>query len=371
MASPKRRATAEAQASAGAGGDREATVSVELLAPFLRCLSESGTEVERLAVEQGIGILATCGIVLHALAEPGARIPHDVAMTLLDNGVRATKDPTFALRAAAAGRQGELGLLEYVSSTAPTLREGSLAARRYIALLHDGAEIELVEHGDRVLWKHRLRHGLRSVVAANEYVVMSFVRTAQRQLGVTTPPIEVGFAHQAPAHAASYEPLFDTRVRFGEECNVIVLPRIAFDLPLAAADASLHALLLRQADSALARLPRRKTFSGRVQKLVRERLAKDCRLTAIAAVLRSSERTVRRRLLAEGTTHSDIVDAVRRELAGEWLTHRDLSVSEISFQLGFSHRPAFHRACVRWFGVSPSEFRERRAQSAFYSFYAS
>jgi AraC-like DNA-binding protein len=40
-------------------------------------------------------------------------------------------------------------------------------------------------------------------------------------------------------------------------------------------------------------------------------------------------------------------------------------VSEVAFQLGFAHRPAFHRAFLRWFGRSPSDYRENRPRTAF------
>ena len=41
-----------------------------------------------------------------------------------------------------------------------------------------------------------------------------------------------------------------------------------------------------------------------------------------------------------------------------YLARPELDLSEIGFRLGFAHPPAFHRAFRRWFGVTPSEFRE-------------
>ena len=76
-----------------------------------------------------------------------------------------------------------------------------------------------------------------------------------------------------------------------------------------------------------------------------------------------SESGVQRRLAAAGTSHTEILEDVRREVATALLTETDLNVSEIAFQLGFAHRPAFHRAFSRWYGCSPTEHpRAERAE---------
>jgi AraC-like DNA-binding protein len=39
-----------------------------------------------------------------------------------------------------------------------------------------------------------------------------------------------------------------------------------------------------------------------------------------------------------------------------------LSIAEVAHDLGFAHPPAFHRAVRRWFGVTPSAYREAQSQ---------
>ena len=69
--------------------------------------------------------------------------------------------------------------------------------------------------------------------------------------------------------------------------------------------------------------------------------------------------TLRRRLDQEGTTFSDIVDEIRKELAERYLREPSMAVSEVAFLLGFSSESAFHRAFRRWTGIAPSEYRAR------------
>ncbi|ARU58287.1 AraC family transcriptional regulator [Oleiphilus messinensis] len=68
--------------------------------------------------------------------------------------------------------------------------------------------------------------------------------------------------------------------------------------------------------------------------------------------------TLRRRLVNEGTSFSEILDNTRMELAQSYTRDTFLSFSEISYLLGFSSPAAFQRAFKRWFEQSPGEYRK-------------
>ena len=81
-------------------------------------------------------------------------------------------------------------------------------------------------------------------------------------------------------------------------------------------------------------------------------------IRTVARRLAMSVATPRRRLGDESTSHSEILDDVRRELAEKYLADMSLAISEVAFLLGFSHVTAFYKAFRRWSqGVTPAEFR--------------
>jgi AraC-like DNA-binding protein len=82
---------------------------------------------------------------------------------------------------------------------------------------------------------------------------------------------------------------------------------------------------------------------------------------AIARAMAMSERTLHRRLEAEGTSFQKILDSARRDLAERYMDRKDLSLAEIAFLLGFSDQSSLFRASKRWFGTSPGQ---RRGQAA-------
>ncbi|OBG24111.1 hypothetical protein A5768_22340 [Mycolicibacterium fortuitum] len=68
-------------------------------------------------------------------------------------------------------------------------------------------------------------------------------------------------------------------------------------------------------------------------------------------------KTLQRRLVAEGTTYAELVDRTRRELAHRLLTDTDLPVAQVSRRLGYAEHSVFTRACKKWFGVTPTQYR--------------
>ena len=79
----------------------------------------------------------------------------------------------------------------------------------------------------------------------------------------------------------------------------------------------------------------------------------------IAALLGMSERTLQRRLVAEGTAFQRLLDDTRRELARHYLGQREVSLADSAYLLGFSDQSSFFRAVRGWFGSSPRQYRAR------------
>jgi AraC-like DNA-binding protein len=69
-----------------------------------------------------------------------------------------------------------------------------------------------------------------------------------------------------------------------------------------------------------------------------------------------SVRTLQRRLAAEGSAFSELVEQVRAELADETLKET-VSLKEVAKELGYSTPSNFSRALRRWTGKRPSGFR--------------
>ncbi len=80
----------------------------------------------------------------------------------------------------------------------------------------------------------------------------------------------------------------------------------------------------------------------------------------VARVLGLSERSLARRLQAEGVSYHNLFAQVQADRATTLLRDTALSISAVSERLGYSEPAAFSRAFTAWTGLSPLKWRQAR-----------
>jgi AraC-like DNA-binding protein len=94
-------------------------------------------------------------------------------------------------------------------------------------------------------------------------------------------------------------------------------------------------------------------FGGQVRVLVTQQLPGGAPMAAVADRLGVSERTLRRRLAADGTSYQRLLDEVRGSLAEELIGTGRLTVEEVALRLGYAEASSFIAAHRRWTGETP------------------
>lgn len=307
-----------------------------------------------------IQILQREGITLRDFANPDTRISHRAVMELLEATVKRTEDPCLGLRAGERFEVGDFDALEYAARSCATLRDAIECGGRYMYLMHGAQESRLVEDDELAAWELRVTDDVPQPRAANDFALTSAVAFARRYTGERNVLRAVHFRHSEPTSMSEYARIFDgAEIKLGTRHNALVFTREHLNAPMSHAHAGLQAAFEMHASTMLERLRRADGIGGRVRQLLVEQLrAGDVSMGSIARTLAMSVATLRRRLGDEGTSHSEILDDVRRELAERYLSDMSLAISEVAFLLGFSHVTAFYKAFRRWSaGVTPAEFR--------------
>ena len=80
-------------------------------------------------------------------------------------------------------------------------------------------------------------------------------------------------------------------------------------------------------------------------------------LQAITQQMGVSERTLRRRLKAMGTSYNEILRELRASAAKQLLLDQLATVDRIAAQLGYSESANFRHAFKKWTGLSPQSYR--------------
>lgn len=78
-------------------------------------------------------------------------------------------------------------------------------------------------------------------------------------------------------------------------------------------------------------------------------------LDAAAMTFGMAERTLRRKLVAEGISYRQLLEQVRRDTCHLYFLEGTRNLSEIAAKLGYSELSAFTRAYTSWYGHPPSQ----------------
>jgi AraC-like DNA-binding protein len=303
-------------------------------------------------------VLARAGLHRAILEDPEARMSHATVLAFWAEAVKATGDEGLGLHLGQQVRPAAFDALGYVFRTSATLGDGLGRLARYHRFIDEALSLEVEVEGP---WARIVVGGPRPTLvsrAVAEFQLAALLQAARTE--TDTPlldPAEVEFAFPAPADAGEYRHFFRAPVRFSRAHNALRLARSHLDRPLRGAEAELREVLERHVRDVMARLPARQGVSDRARSVVGEELPhQKPSVSELGRRLGLSERSLHRRLRAEGTSFRELLERVRREQSERHL-RAGVPVVEAAFLVGYSDASAFHRSFKRWTGRTPDEYR--------------
>ncbi|SEE50417.1 AraC family transcriptional regulator [Pseudomonas migulae] len=172
-------------------------------------------------------------------------------------------------------------------------------------------------------------------------------------------PVAATFTYPKPADTTRLEHLLGSNLSFGASYNSLTFSLDDCSIALPTADPALDVLHVEYARTRL-NLLLNGSMTERVRRVLSERLAQGVPsdLNRIAQAAGVSARSLQRRLSNEGMHFSALQDEARLMLAHNFLRNSARSVKYIGALLGFRDQSSFHKACIRWFGMTPGRYRE-------------
>ncbi len=282
--------------------------------------------------------------------------------SLLERASRDLGDAYLGLRCGQSDEPPVMHPLLMALRYAPNLRQGLEVLVTYHRTLIDLSvnEMRNLPKGVEVVWQ------LSPVVTLQNQLI-DFIAVAFRsRLAKLMQEDGVRFSEfrlsrRRPAQVRTYQRYFGPNVTFEAERNGVLIPNVVADRPNPNADPCLFEALVELCQR---RLADRGSFGG-IGAIVQERIAgrisdTDLSLDGVAKSLGMSSRALQRRLSEAGITFQELYDMVRRDMSSDLLLNSDLAISEIAFRLGFSAVGNYTRAAKRWYGESPSTWRQKQ-----------
>jgi AraC-like DNA-binding protein len=198
----------------------------------------------------------------------------------------------------------------------------------------------------------------------DECSISMLIKAVRDITGQALNPSQVDFINAKPTDITPYEQFFNCSVSFEQPYSRIIFPSIWINLPLHKSDQVLQQLLTTQVDQLLEQLPQEAPLIEAVKKYIATAGAgKNSQANQAAKSLSMTERTLHRRLYALGTSYSKIRENVLTQIAIDYLKDSRLTLTEISFLMGFSEQSAFSRAFKKWTNTSPLVWRAQHTNN--------
>lgn len=304
-------------------------------------------------------LLRGSGISPAQLGDPNVEIAATQELRVIANFLRLGKAPPgVGIQLGSRFRFSTYGLWGYGLVSSATALEALQLALRYLPLTYLFTQLQFRREGALAVMQFEAPDFTPELQRFAVERDMSAAASLMRELtGETFSLQRFAMRLSRPPDSVAPERLFGAALSYGARSNQLVFEARLLERRLPDANPITAAMC----EQLCAELVRRRGQPGSTSEAVRQYLeVPGMRLPDLAQMsrhLNTSERSLKRRLLAEGSSFRVLLEQRRRALARELLRERRLSLAAIAERLGYADLSSFSQAHKRWHGVSPSARR--------------
>ena len=232
----------------------------------------------------------------------------------------------------------------------------------------------LIINGAQIRWLRERGYTTMSWSIASEQplprIFIDLVMAATCEFGVWITGgmhqfAQVRLSYLKPVSTTNHARIFGSAIEFGAKENAIMVPEAWEQLPILTASRNLKPLLCEHAQQLLNELDASDNLRLRIEAMVERLLGQDkIGINALCSDLGLSRRTLQRYLSQQDLCFSQLLQEIRLRKAQDYLQRSDLSLTEISFRLGYLNSSSFSKAYKEWTGCTPKSARKNEKSNA-------
>jgi AraC-like DNA-binding protein len=308
---------------------------------------------------------ARAGVPIGAFKNPENRIAFEALGRLFAECSTATSCPHFGLLVGECFELEGLGDIGYLMRNSATVGQALRVLLLYLNL-HDRGAVPILINLDAsyVLLGYSIyRHGTPGTPHLYDVAIAIGYRLLKAICGGQWKAAHVQFSHDQPKDPRPYRRLFGPSTRFNAEVSGIVFASSWLDQAIPSADPQRRELVMGAIQQA--RAGSTMSFADIVRAALHQMvLSGTSSADNVALLFGIHERTLRKRLTAEGTSLQQLVGQTRFELAKQLLENTRLPIAEIASALHLADAAVFSRAFRKWSKTSPRDWRARGGRTA-------
>ena len=312
-------------------------------------------------------VLRQCGFAsFDDLQEDGEWLHVALFDQMMAEVIKVTGDASFGLVAGKSIALMKYGAITPLALSTPSLRHLLEDIRRFARLAVEQSEIELIEGPQtaHLLVQPVVRGGLSGhfrmeQIATSAVQMLRFAGAGHNDI----LHVDLPYA-SLPGKEQRYAAAFGPRINFDRKHCTIGFNPALLDQKMPMHDPVAYVAARTRADSLLAAMQVGSDMAEMVRQWLLATFPRLPTVSETAEHLKMTERSFRRHLSLLGTTHADLTQECQQLMAERLLAEGKLPLKQIAEALGFSSVHSFHRAFRRWSGLTPSAWKDGRADAS-------
>ena len=319
----------------------------------------------RMAQQHGLSIpelCKECGLDPKDIGNLNIRVTSKTRSVLVASIIRRTGNEFFMLHPIDPALASADNPLWYYFYNADTVRVAAVRAERFYNFLSDKYYPKFFELGQEAELQWVCRADQHTPYFKVDWNFSGWWSMLQLFAGPDLKLKAVRLTDASPKRIAAYQEFFQVPIDVGTPKDALVFDIEMLDLPniRQEIDPNLDLLLTKYIQKGVHDPnSERNVFTEVFDTIQHQLLHGTPTIENVAMSLGMSARTLQRRLRDQDKTFSVLVQDVRRELAASYLHQDNLTVTDIAFMLGFTNANSFSKFFRKWYGLSPSQYRDR------------
>lgn len=335
--------------------DREIKRPITGIFPYMRFASDKGVDME--------SVLGGTGLSENDFFDPQNEISLAHELLIVRNLIERLPAPETAWEFGRYFYSRAHGVLGCMMECAPTVADVVACWIEYSSLLHVYFRINLETAGDKIRLYAENRFNLpedlfpvlveRDIIAGQTAIDFRLPGTFKKYA------TGISLAHKPRTDEKKYRDNFLVNVRFNQPATYVETHKDILSVPLPNADNHKFELFRQQCQAENSLRSQTRPFVTDSVKFHFHIGKGNVSFQDIARKLNMSERSLREKLMKEGSSFRKIKNHYLFQQSLNLLSNPDLSIENISDTLGYSETCAFTRAFEKLAGMSPGRYRRQ------------
>ena len=270
------------------------------------------------------------------------------------------QQPDLGLKLGSSEGLISMGILGFAMQSCKTVADALDIALRYHRISGSVLNIDFSIHADLCELEVTEPYPCNELKAFfYDELFSSIITCLNAMLGDHDDVISLELSYLASEYQQQYNDIFGCPIQFNRDRNIMRFSTSLLQRSLKNYSPANYATAIQICEQALKEIDQLNQigYVHLLDHLIEQHLPERFEMQQAAEQLHISERHLRRQLLLEGLSFQQIRQNVLERKAKQ-LLGQNLSMSEISLQLGFSELREFRRAFKRWTGQAPSVYKQ-------------